>query len=78
MTEKSRGVSIYVKSTLSFCDCNILNAFGYKKSGWYILRLESHEIWKGPIKYQNSEYISKHVKYLEKKKKKKKETESLT
>ena len=43
VTEKSRGVCIYVKSGLSFYEFKNLTEYPYNESCWCVLRLESHK-----------------------------------
>ena len=42
VTEKCRGVCIYVQNGLSFYECKTLNDFSFNESWWCILRLDSH------------------------------------
>ena len=42
VTEKCRGVCIYVKNGLTFYECKTLNDFSFNESCWCILRLDSH------------------------------------
>ena len=43
VTEKARGVCIYVKTGLSYYECKILNEFSYNESCWCALRLDARK-----------------------------------
>ena len=43
VTEKSRGVCIYVKTGLSYYECKILTETSYNESCWCIIRLDFHK-----------------------------------
>ena len=43
VTEKARGVCIYVKAGLSYYECKILNQFAYNESCWCVLRLDARK-----------------------------------